>query len=101
MRIRYPGSLAWQLFAPKRVVRKTEPFRKFQRFLVGETEVVSSKILDGRKLTGKGQFESTGSRVHDPTASAGRTATSHSELPVPGGVELTRPVFGHVCCAWV
>ena len=38
---RYPGELAWQLSAPKRVVRKTEPFKRFQRFLVGETEVVS------------------------------------------------------------
>ncbi|WWC87043.1 uncharacterized protein L201_001928 [Kwoniella dendrophila CBS 6074] len=35
----YPGSLAWQVDAPKRVVRKTEPFKNFQRFLVGETEV--------------------------------------------------------------
>ncbi|WRT64898.1 uncharacterized protein IL334_001837 [Kwoniella shivajii] len=35
----YPGQLAWQIEAPKRVVRKTEPFKNFQRFLVGETEV--------------------------------------------------------------
>ncbi|KAK8846869.1 hypothetical protein IAR55_005959 [Kwoniella newhampshirensis] len=35
----YPGQLGWQIEAPKRVVRKTEPFRLFQRFLVGETEV--------------------------------------------------------------
>ncbi|OCF37458.1 multisite-specific tRNA:(cytosine-C5)-methyltransferase [Kwoniella heveanensis CBS 569] len=35
----YPGQLAWQIEAPKRVVRKTEPFKAFQRFLVGETEV--------------------------------------------------------------
>ncbi|OWT39580.1 multisite-specific tRNA:(cytosine-C5)-methyltransferase [Cryptococcus neoformans Bt1] len=35
----YPGQLAWQVNAPKRVVRKTEPFKNFQRFLVGETEV--------------------------------------------------------------
>ncbi|WVR04516.1 hypothetical protein IAU60_001520 [Kwoniella sp. DSM 27419] len=35
----YPGQLAWQVEAPKRVVRKTEPFKAFQRFLVGETEV--------------------------------------------------------------
>nr|XP_019005307.1 multisite-specific tRNA:(cytosine-C5)-methyltransferase [Kwoniella mangroviensis CBS 8507]OCF68768.1 multisite-specific tRNA:(cytosine-C5)-methyltransferase [Kwoniella mangroviensis CBS 8507] len=35
----YPGQLAWQVDAPKRVVRKTEPFKNFQRFLVGETEV--------------------------------------------------------------
>jgi multisite-specific tRNA:(cytosine-C5)-methyltransferase len=38
---RYPGKLAWQLSAPKRIVRKSEPFKVFQRFLVGETEVVS------------------------------------------------------------
>ncbi|WVO13356.1 hypothetical protein L204_100971 [Cryptococcus depauperatus] len=35
----YPNQLGWQVSAPKRVVRKTEPFKKFQRFLVGETEV--------------------------------------------------------------
>nr|XP_031858166.1 uncharacterized protein CI109_006408 [Kwoniella shandongensis]KAA5525238.1 hypothetical protein CI109_006408 [Kwoniella shandongensis] len=35
----YPGGLGWQIEAPKRAVRKTEPFRLFQRFLVGETEV--------------------------------------------------------------
>ncbi|EIW68806.1 hypothetical protein TREMEDRAFT_44583 [Tremella mesenterica DSM 1558] len=35
----YPGHLAWQISAPKRVIRKSEPFKKFQRFLVGETEV--------------------------------------------------------------
>ena len=38
--VRYPGELAWQFSAPKRVVRKSEEFKKFQRFLVGETEVV-------------------------------------------------------------
>lgn len=37
---RYPGGLAWQLSAPKRIVRKSPPFKVFQRFLVGETEVV-------------------------------------------------------------
>jgi hypothetical protein len=37
---RYPGGLAWQVDAPKRVVRKSPPFKTFQRFLVGETEVV-------------------------------------------------------------
>lgn len=37
----YPGKLAWELSAPKRVVRKTEPYKHFQKFLVGETEVVS------------------------------------------------------------
>ena len=36
----YPGGLAWQVDAPKRVVRKSLPFKTFQRFLVGETEVV-------------------------------------------------------------
>ena len=36
----YPGLLAWQISAPKRVVRKSEPFKRFQKFLVGETEVV-------------------------------------------------------------
>ncbi|GFZ46615.1 Multisite-specific tRNA:(cytosine-C(5))-methyltransferase [Saitozyma sp. JCM 24511] len=35
----YPEGLAWQISAPRRVVRKTEPFKNFQRFLVGETEV--------------------------------------------------------------
>ncbi|ORY27062.1 S-adenosyl-L-methionine-dependent methyltransferase [Naematelia encephala] len=35
----YPDSLAWQISAPKRVVRKTAPFKAFQKFLVGETEV--------------------------------------------------------------
>lgn len=35
----YPEQLAWEIAAPKRVVRKSEPFKQFQRFLVGETEV--------------------------------------------------------------
>ncbi|ODN90270.1 multisite-specific tRNA:(cytosine-C5)-methyltransferase [Cryptococcus wingfieldii CBS 7118] len=35
----YPAGLGWTVSAPKRVVRKTEPFKNFQRFLVGETEV--------------------------------------------------------------
>ncbi|WVQ84199.1 hypothetical protein IAT38_006350 [Cryptococcus sp. DSM 104549] len=35
----YPNNLGWQVNTPKRVIRKTEPFKKFQRFLVGETEV--------------------------------------------------------------
>ena len=38
--VRYPNQLAWQISAPKRIVRKSEPFKRFQRFLVGETEVV-------------------------------------------------------------
>lgn len=36
----YPEGLGWKVTAPKKVVRKSEPFRLFQRFLVGETEVV-------------------------------------------------------------
>jgi multisite-specific tRNA:(cytosine-C5)-methyltransferase len=41
----FPGGLAWQVDAPKRVVRKSEPFKKFQRFLVGETEVVGHSTM--------------------------------------------------------
>ena len=41
LNVRYPGGLAWQVAAPKRVVRKSPPFKEFQKFLVGETEVVS------------------------------------------------------------
>lgn len=39
----YPGGLAWEIAAPKRVVRKNEEFKKFQKFLVGETDVVSGE----------------------------------------------------------
>jgi multisite-specific tRNA:(cytosine-C5)-methyltransferase len=35
----YPGELAWEVAAPKRVVRKQPAFKLFQRFLVGETGV--------------------------------------------------------------
>ena len=42
---RYPEGLAWQLSAPKRIVRKSEPFKVFQRFLVGETEIVGDWSL--------------------------------------------------------
>jgi multisite-specific tRNA:(cytosine-C5)-methyltransferase len=35
----YPGQIAWEISAPKRVVRKNEWFKKFQKFLVGETDV--------------------------------------------------------------
>jgi multisite-specific tRNA:(cytosine-C5)-methyltransferase len=38
--LRYPDGLAWQVAVPKRVVRKSPPFKKLQEFLVGETEVV-------------------------------------------------------------
>lgn len=38
----YPEGLAWELSAPKRIVRKQPAFKSFQRFLVGETEVVSA-----------------------------------------------------------
>ena len=41
---RYPGGLAWQVEVSKRVVRKSPPFQKFQRFLVGETEVVRCTV---------------------------------------------------------
>ncbi|KAG0145288.1 hypothetical protein CROQUDRAFT_658860 [Cronartium quercuum f. sp. fusiforme G11] len=34
----YPGGLAWELCAPKQVVRKAPEFKKFQNFLVYETE---------------------------------------------------------------
>ncbi|KAI5478817.1 tRNA (cytosine-5-)-methyltransferase [Pseudohyphozyma bogoriensis] len=34
----YPGHLAWQLNVPKNVVRKNDQFKKFQHFLVSETE---------------------------------------------------------------
>jgi multisite-specific tRNA:(cytosine-C5)-methyltransferase len=37
----YPNQLAWEIAAPKRVVRKQPAFKTFQRFLVGETGVVS------------------------------------------------------------
>lgn len=46
---RYPGQLAWELSAPKRVVRKSVPFKKFQKFLVGETEVVSKSMTMARR----------------------------------------------------
>lgn len=35
----YPGGLGWQIDAPKRLLRKSEEYRSFQRFLVGETEI--------------------------------------------------------------
>ncbi|KAL7418626.1 tRNA (cytosine-5-)-methyltransferase ncl1 [Cryptotrichosporon argae] len=35
----YPEQLAWQVDAPKRTIRKSPPYKAFQRFLVGETEV--------------------------------------------------------------
>ena len=50
---RYPGKLAWQLSAPKRIVRKSQPFKVFQRFLVGETEVVSSQLTGTDFRNGK------------------------------------------------
>jgi 16S rRNA C967 or C1407 C5-methylase (RsmB/RsmF family) len=36
---RYPDGLAWQFAVPKAVLRKNPEFRKFQAFLVYETEV--------------------------------------------------------------
>lgn len=49
-KVRYPGGLAWQVDAPKRVVRKSLPFKTFQRFLVGETEVVRPFAQANRKM---------------------------------------------------
>lgn len=40
----YPGQLAWEVGAPKRVVRKQPAFKTFQRFLVGETGVVGVRV---------------------------------------------------------
>jgi hypothetical protein len=37
--LRYPDGLAWQFSVPKAVLRKQAAFRKFQSFLVYETEV--------------------------------------------------------------
>lgn len=39
---RYPGGLGWQLKVQKAVVRKQPEFKKFQDFLVYETDVVST-----------------------------------------------------------
>lgn len=38
----YPNSMAWEVSAPKRLVRRQPAFKSFQRFLVGETSVVGS-----------------------------------------------------------
>jgi hypothetical protein len=38
-RERYPDGLAWQFTVPKAVLRKNPDFRRFQSFLVYETEV--------------------------------------------------------------
>lgn len=35
----YPGHMAWQIDVKKNALRKTEQFKKFQQFLVHETEV--------------------------------------------------------------
>lgn len=35
----YPDELAWSMTTPKNIVRKFEPFKHFQRFLVSETGV--------------------------------------------------------------
>jgi multisite-specific tRNA:(cytosine-C5)-methyltransferase len=41
----YPNQFAWEVSAPKRVVRKQPAFKTFQRFLVGETSVVGNTAV--------------------------------------------------------
>lgn len=50
----YPDSLAWEVAAPKRVVRKQEAFKKFQKFLVGETDVVRYPLFPALHSSHKG-----------------------------------------------
>jgi hypothetical protein len=48
---RYPDGLAWQFNVPKKVLRKSEEFKKFHSFLVFETEVVCVLSCDGLSVT--------------------------------------------------
>lgn len=75
---RYPGQFAWEISAPKRVVRKSQPFKQFQKFLVGETEVVSScPIYSYLIVDVPGKLEQAGGRVDDSTSVARRSAAPH------------------------
>lgn len=77
----YPEGLGWEISAPKRVVRKQEAFKKFQKFLVGETDVVSHRChRRGRRpwlIVGK--LEQAGGRVDDPALAHGRAAAPPRE----------------------
>jgi multisite-specific tRNA:(cytosine-C5)-methyltransferase len=37
----YPDGFGWQLLSSKMVIKRSEEFKDFHRFLVAETEVVS------------------------------------------------------------
>ncbi|KIJ57651.1 hypothetical protein HYDPIDRAFT_191014 [Hydnomerulius pinastri MD-312] len=41
----YPEGLAWQFNVSKKVLRKSEEFKKFHSFLVHETEVVRAPVV--------------------------------------------------------
>lgn len=41
----YPEGLGWQINVRKNVLRKTDEFRRFQQFLVAETDVVRPSVL--------------------------------------------------------
>lgn len=71
----YPGGLGWKVTAPKKVVRKSEPFRLFQRFLVGETEIVRACQRRRGALIVLGESQSARSCLHDPPIIPGCPAT--------------------------
>ena len=39
---RYPDNFGWQVNAPRSVLRRSQEFSKFQKFIVSETEAVSN-----------------------------------------------------------
>lgn len=56
-RVRYPDGLAWQFNVPKKVLRKSEEFKKFHSFLVFETEVVRISLYENVVLSVTDKFE--------------------------------------------
>lgn len=80
---RYPEGLGWQLNVQKTIVRKSLEFKKFQDFLVYETDVVSSlqssspsSGADFRVITSIGKYLKTRGCQHDPSPCVRRSTPS-------------------------
>src|ERR1700733_8933308 len=106
-RVRYPDGLAWQFNLTKKVLRKSEEFKKFPSFLVFETEVVRMSLYENvvppmteklEKLQGK--HIQTGSRQYASPALFGCLTPSQGKLFYFSGISMRNRCnsgHGHVC----
>lgn len=79
---RYPDGLGWQLKVQKTIVRKSPEFKKFQDFLVYETDMVGSCLKFNSNIVFTccrvGEYISSRSCQHDPSSCSRRGASPQS-----------------------